>query len=45
MDKKIRCNNCYTIYNETEDHQVVECLKCKTGAYLTDSFSEEEEEV
>ena len=36
--KKIRCNMCYTVYEETDDFPVYECEKCKTGDYLMEGF-------
>ena len=33
-EKKIRCNNCYSIYAEDKDNSVTECFKCKTDQYL-----------
>jgi uncharacterized paraquat-inducible protein A len=32
----VRCNNCYTIY---EDRDGLTCTKCNTDAYLMDNYT------
>lgn len=38
MTKKIRCNNCMTVYTEDADNQVTTCTKCETDEFLMDDF-------
>lgn len=40
MIQFVRCNNCYTIYEEDADY-IFTCEQCNTGDYLMDITKEE----
>ena len=41
MIQFVRCNNCYTIYEEEYDDYIVECEKCNSEEWLMDITEEE----